>query len=139
LNAILRLVAATAAFIWLGAAQAQFTVPAIPTVEGPITGPGEMHPGMRDGPAGTNLEDFDYVAEEYFISGTAAGQPYKTRILIRKPRKSKDFSGFVVGEPTHRGGNALICQFARYGIGKRGHGCMTVAARPTRSSRRPDA
>jgi hypothetical protein len=35
-----------------------------------------------------------------------------------------------VGEPTHRGGNALICQFARFGIGKRGHACVTVAARP---------
>jgi hypothetical protein len=117
--------------VWGGQAQAQFTVPAIPTVEGPITGPGEMHPGLRQGPAGTNLEeDFDYVAEEYFVSGTAAGAPYKTRILIRKPKKSKDFSGFVVGEPTHRGGNALICQYARFGIGKRGHGCMTVAARP---------
>jgi hypothetical protein len=126
---ILAVIAAFAACT--GAAHAQFTVPAIPTVEGPITGPGEMHPGLRPGPAGTNLEeDFDYVAEEYFVSGTAAGAPYKTRILIRKPRKSKDFSGFVVGEPTHRGGNALICQFARFGIGKRGHGCMTVAARP---------
>jgi hypothetical protein len=130
LKPILRFLAAAAALAWLGAAQAQFTVPEIPTVEGPITGPGEMHPGIRPGPAGTNLEDFDYVAEEYFVSGTAAGAPYKTRILIRKPRKSKDFSGLVVGEPTHRGGNALICQFARYGIGKRGHGCMTVAARP---------
>ncbi len=35
----------------------------------------------------------------------------------------------MVGEPTHRGGNALICQYARFGIGKRGHGCVTVAAR----------
>ena len=33
-------------------------------------------------------EDFGYVAEEYFVSGTAAGAPYKTRILIRKPAKS---------------------------------------------------
>ena len=123
--AIVVLVAALAA--WGGAAQAQFTVPAIPAVEGPITGPGAMHPGLRDGPAGTNLPDFGYVVEEYFISGTAAGAAYKTRILIRKPAKSKDFSGFVVGEPTHRGGNALICQFARFGIGKRGHGCVTVA------------
>jgi len=113
---------------WFAAAQA-FTVPGIPTVEGPITGPGEMHPGLREGPEGTNLPDFDYVAEEYFVSGTAAGLPYKTRILIRKPRDARKFSGYVVGEPTHRGGNALICQFARYGIGKRGHACMTVAAR----------
>jgi hypothetical protein len=106
------------------------TVPDVPTVEGPITGPGPMHPGIRPGPEGTNLEDFNYVTEEYFVSGTAAGAPYKTRILIRKPKHAGKFSGLVVGEPTHRGGNALICQFARYGIGKRGHACVTVAARP---------
>jgi hypothetical protein len=109
-------------------AQAQ-VVPDVPTVEGPITGPGPMHPGIRPGPEGTNLEDFDYVTEEYFVSGTAAGAPYKTRMLIRKPRNPQKFSGMVVGEPTHRGGNALICQYARFGIGQRGHTCMTVAAR----------
>jgi hypothetical protein len=37
---------------------AQGAVPEIPLVEGPITGPGPMHPGIRPGPDGTNLEDF---------------------------------------------------------------------------------
>src|SRR5919109_2878361 len=111
-----------------GGAHAQ-VVPDVPTVEVPITGPGPMHPGIRPGPEGTNLEDFDYVTEEYFVSGVAAGAPYKTRILIRKPPTPQQFSGMMVGEPTHRGGNALICQYARFGIGKRGHGCVTVAAR----------
>jgi hypothetical protein len=108
---------------------AQTAVPDLPHFEGPITGPGPMHPGIRPGPEGTNLEDFDYVTEEYFVSGTAAGAPYRTRILIRKPKHPNKFSGMVVGEPTHRGGNALICQFARFGIGHRGHACVTVAAR----------
>jgi hypothetical protein len=125
---MLRLLAA-AAFAWIGAAQA-FTVPDLPAVEGPITGPGEMHPGIRPGPDGTNLDDFAYITEEYFVSGVAANAPYKTRILIRKPRNPAQFSGVVVGEPTHRGGNALICQYARFGIGQRSHACMTVAARP---------
>jgi hypothetical protein len=114
---------------WMGASQAQVIVPAIPAVEGPITGPGEMQPAIRPGPEGTNLDDFDYTVDEYFISGTAAGAAYKTRILIRKPRNPQKFSGVVVAEPTHRGGNGLICQFARFGIGQRGHACMTVAAR----------
>jgi hypothetical protein len=103
-------------------------VPDLPTAEGPITGPGEMHPGIRPGPDGTNLEDFGYTAEEYFVSGTAAGVAYKTRILIRKPPLDK-FSGVLVAEPTHRGGNGLICQFARYGIAQRGHACVQIAAR----------
>jgi hypothetical protein len=76
------------------------------------------------------LDDFDYLVEEYFVSGMAAGAPYKTRILIRKPEHPNEFSGVVVGEPTHRGGNMLICQYARFGIGQRGHACLGIAARP---------
>ena len=110
-------------------AQAQPVVVPVPQVDGPITGPGDMQPALRPGPDGTNLSDFDYIDEEYFISGTAAGLPYKTRIVIRRPKTPEKFSGVVVAEPTHRGGNGLICQFARYGIGQRGHICMTVAAR----------
>ena len=120
-----------------GGAQAQ-VVPDLPTVEGPITGPGPMHPGIRPGPEGTNLADFDYFDEEYFVSGftvdpanptSGVRTPYKTRLLIRKPANPQKFSGMLVGEPTHRGGNGLICQYARFGIGQRGHACMTVAAR----------
>src|SRR5260221_1839108 len=110
-------------------AAAHAAVPDIPTVEGPVTGPGEMQPGIRPGPSGTNLQDFGYIMEEYFVSGIAAGQPYKTRVLLRKPPNPNRFSGVLVGEPTHRGGNGLICQFARFRIGQRGHACMTVAAR----------
>jgi hypothetical protein len=52
---------------WLAAAHA--AVPDMPTVEGPITGPGEMQLGIRPGPGGTNLQDFGYIMEEYFVSG----------------------------------------------------------------------
>jgi hypothetical protein len=91
-----------------------------------------MHPGIRSGPAGTNLDDFGYVTEEYFVSGTAGpnAASYKVRMLVRRPADPASFSGRVLGEPTHRGGNALICQFARFGIGKRGHVCVDVMARP---------
>jgi len=114
------------------AAAALAVVPNIPTVEGPITGPGPMHPGIRPGPEGTNLEDFDYVTEEFFVSGTAgpANASFKVRLLVRRPANPAKFSGRVLGEPTHRGGNALICQYARFGIGKRGHLCADVMARP---------
>ena len=113
----------------LAAAPASAAVPATPTVEGPITGPGPMHPAIRLGPGGTNPDDFDYVAEEYFVSGFAAGTPYKVRVVVRRPSKPNKFSGIVVYEPTHRGGNALIFQFARYGILQRGHAGVTVSAR----------
>ena len=113
-----------------GAAAALAVVPATPTVEGPITGPEPMHPGIRVGPDGTNPSDFDYVVDEYFVSGIAgpAGATYKVRMLVWRPSKPQKFSGVVVYEPTHQGGNALICQFARYGILQRGHICVTVSS-----------
>ncbi|HZD20405.1 MAG TPA: alpha/beta hydrolase domain-containing protein, partial [Burkholderiales bacterium] len=114
--------------VTVGLATARAAVPDLPTIEGPITGPGDMQPGIRNGPEGTNLEEFGYTVEEYFISGVAAGVAYKTRILIRKPPLEK-FSGVLIAEPTHRGGNGLICQFARYGIAQRGHACVQIAAR----------
>jgi hypothetical protein len=105
-------------------------VPATPTVDGPITGPEPMHPGIRIGPEGTNPTDFDYVVDEYFLSGSAgpAGATYKVRMLVWRPARPQKFSGVVVYEPTHQGGNALICQFARYGILQRGHICVTVSS-----------
>jgi len=113
------------------ASLAHAVVPNTPTLEGPITGPGPMHPGFREGPAGTNPSDFGYVSEEYFASGTAgpSNAPYKVRVVVFRPRLSKRFEGTVVYEPTHRGGNALIFQFARYGILQRGYAGVTVSAR----------
>lgn len=107
-------------------------VPETPSVTGPITGPGPMHPGIRPGPDGTNLEDFDYEVTEYFVSGTAGpdDRSYEVRVLVRAPANPKKASGHVIYEPMHRGGNDLICQYARYGIGQRGHICVGVAARP---------
>jgi Alpha/beta hydrolase domain len=106
-------------------------VPALPTVEGPITGPAPMYPGIRALPPGTAPEDFGYVTEEYFVSGTAAGQPYRTRVVIRRPSNPRRFSGLVQAEPTHFSGNALIYQAARVGIMKRGHLAVDIAARNT--------
>ena len=41
-------------------AQAPMTA-SIPDVEGPITGPGTMFPGLQPVPTGTDLKDYDYV------------------------------------------------------------------------------
>lgn len=123
------LVAAALVVAWTPAAGA--TTPPMPTVEGPITGPGPMYLGLRaqDFPPGTGVADFGYVTEEYFVSGTAGGEPYRTRIVIRRPSKPQKFSGFVQAEPTHRSGNALIFQSGRVGIMKRGHLGVDIAAR----------
>lgn len=70
-----------------------------PTVEGPVTG------GIRTGePQAASLVDpgtYEYVEEEFFISGTALDVDgneamYKTRILVERPADPDRFNGTVV-------------------------------------------
>lgn len=108
----------------------QLTDTSVPTVQGPITGPGPAFVSLRPGAAGTNLTDFNYMTEEYFVSGVADGSPYTTRIVVRRPADPKKFSGLVVAEPMHFSGAALICQYARYGIATNGDACLEIDAEP---------
>ena len=63
--------------------------------EQPVAGPGLPIPDLRP---------YDYVEEEYFISGMVADQPYKTSLLLRKPRDPRKFSGLVAVETIHASG-----------------------------------
>lgn len=82
------------------------TVP-VPTVEGPITG-GEVT-GEPQTASVVDLAEYDYVQEEYFISGeaeatatigtsTSETAAYTTRVLVFRPRHRRDFNGTVVAE-----------------------------------------
>jgi hypothetical protein len=95
----------------LTAAAARAQVPT-PTIESPSSPGGAWIPPTID------LAQVGYVAEEYFISGTAsaytnvgplgadgmwtvapaATAPYKTRILVYRPAKAKKFNGTVIVE-----------------------------------------
>jgi hypothetical protein len=98
----------------------------LPTVSGPITSPGMMYPNppVSIVPTAVKVEDFPYITEEYFLSGTAAGAPYKTRMIIRRPSNSTAFSAFsgtVVAEAQHAGGRSLIFEWSRVSILTRHH------------------
>ena len=108
-------------------AQSQ-TVPTIPSVSGPITGPGPMYPGLRPLTPGTEPADYGYLTEEYFVSGMANGQPYTIRILVRRPVVEKKFSGIVVSEVMHSNGFAVVFEPARLSITLRGHIHVEIAA-----------
>jgi hypothetical protein len=110
------------------AAQAQFTVPPSPVVEGPITGPGAMYPGLRPPSPGNDPADYGYVTEEFFVSGSANGQPYKTRILVRRPEPAERYSGIVVSEVMHSNGFAVTFQPALKSVLLRGHVHLEIAA-----------
>src|SRR5579871_5193555 len=72
----------------------------IPTAS-EVTGPGEFFETFMDDwddvrrvqiPAKDSYAKFNYEAREYFVSGTtAAGAPYKTRIVIREPKDKAKF------------------------------------------------
>src|SRR5439155_27372010 len=50
----------------------------LPMVSGEITGPGRIFETLMELPADDNMAHYKYEAKEYFVSGTANGQPYKT-------------------------------------------------------------
>ena len=85
----------------------------IPQVEGPIPVTEKSHPycAMAFSRCRMDLSRYGYVEEEYFLSGKANvydldenGQiyvkyeslPYKNRILVRRPKNEKDYSGRVL-------------------------------------------
>jgi len=105
-----------------------FAAQAQPLVEGPITGPGAMYPGLRPPSPGNDPADYGYVTDEFFVSGTANGQPYKTRILVRHPDPAERFSGIVVSEVMHSNGFAVTFQPALKSVLTRGHVHVEIAA-----------
>src|SRR6516162_5457441 len=71
------------------------TAVSLPAVSAEVTGPGMIFNSTPSLPPGRGLARYGYEAREYFISGTANGKPYNTRIMVRKPANSRKFSGLV--------------------------------------------
>ena len=110
-------------FAVMAAAQALPSSPVvvpIPTFK-EVTGPGPMLAALQRLPADENLARFKYIVKEYFVSGTAQGQPYTTRILVRRPEDAKNFSGIVLAEPMHPTGNSWMFHFVHSYAMNQGH------------------
>lgn len=78
-----------------------------PVVKGPIASD-PVGSQSRDYPFGAALQDLrraGYVEQEFFFTGTAAGQKYTSRMLVRRPSSAKKFSGTVVTEWTNVSNN----------------------------------
>ena len=118
------LVASAVAFLIVaGIQQLEAAVPAVPSISGPIVDGGLMYPNpaVNVVPEAVQVEDFPYLTEEYFVSGIANGAPYTTRIIVRRPERTTDFSGTVVAEAQHSGGRSLIFEWSRVSILGRRH------------------
>ena len=113
---LILIVAGTADYAWTA-------TPPIPAISGPITGPGRMYPDppVSVTPNAVKVEDFPYVTEEYFVTGTIGDAPYATRIIVRRPRNAGAFSGTVVSEALHAGGRSLVFEWSRQSILARNH------------------
>jgi hypothetical protein len=91
-----------------------------------ITAPGTMFDSTPSLPPGKGLAHYKYEAREYFVSGTANGQPYKTRIVVRKPADPARFSGFVLAEAMHPSGNAHMFEFTSDYTMSTGHAALEI-------------
>jgi hypothetical protein len=112
-----------AALISGGMDAAASATPPVPTISAPVTSPGLMYPNppVSVVPTAVKVEDFPYITEEFFVSGTANGAPYTTRIIVRRPSAVSEFSGVAVTEALHAGGRSLIFEWSRVSILTRRH------------------
>jgi len=118
--------------VLLAAPAAHAAVPPVPSVSEPVAGPGLMYPNpaVSITPTAVKVEDFPYVTEEFFVSGTANGAPYTTRIIVRRPRNQAAFSGTAVAEALHAGGRSLIFEWSRQSILTRNHLFVEIVHSP---------
>jgi len=102
-------------------------VPALPTLEGPITGPGEMFVADVERAQPRSASDSGYVFEEFFVSGVAANNPYKVRLFVARPTDLNDFSGQVLVENNHAANRPLVWRYTRDYNLSRGHALVAVS------------
>jgi hypothetical protein len=79
---------------------------------------------------GKGLSAFNYQAHEYLVSGTANGEPYTTRIVVRKPADNSKFSGLVLAEAMHGSGAAHMFEFTSIYLMSSGHASVEVLTTP---------
>ena len=102
------------------------TAVALPTLSGEVTGPGPIFDSAPSQATGHGLADYDYVTNEYFVSGTADGKPYTTRLVIRRPSNDRDFSGLVLAESMHSSGAAHAFEFTAMYVMDAGHAAVEI-------------
>jgi hypothetical protein len=102
------------------------TAVTLPTMSAEVTGPGPMFDSTPSLPPGKGLAQSNYELKEYFVSGTANGQPYKTRIVVRRPADPKRFSGLVLAESMHGSGAAHMFEFTSIYTMASGHAAVEI-------------
>lgn len=102
----------------------------LPTLSARITGPGEMFDSAPSQAPGHGPADYGYVTDEYFVSGTADGKPYTSRLVVRRPSDDADFSGLVLAESMHSSGAAHAFEFTAMYVMDSGHAAVEILTVP---------
>ena len=98
----------------------------VAAISAEVTGPGRMFDSTPSLPPGKGLTHFKYDAREYFVSGVANKQPYKTRIVVRRPSDATRFSGLVLAEAMHPSGAAHMFEFTSHYTMSSGHAAVEI-------------
>ena len=106
------------------------TAVALPTLAAEITGPGAMFDSAPSQAPGLDPAHFGYVTREYFVSGTANGAPYTTRVVVRRPGDDRKFSGLVLAESMHGSGSAHGFEFNAAYLMDSGHAAVEIVTTP---------
>jgi hypothetical protein len=98
----------------------------LPALSAPVKGPGPAFDSAPSLAQGLDLEHFRYETTEYFVSGTAAGKPYTTRVVVRQPADHSRFSGLVLAESMHVSGAAHMFEFTSGYLMNSGHAAVEI-------------
>jgi len=98
----------------------------LPTSWEAVTGPGAMFNSAPSHMPGHTPTDYGYQTLEYFVSGTAGGQAYTTRVVIRRPGNDADYSGLVLAESMHSSGAAHAFEYTSLYTMEAGHAAVEI-------------
>jgi hypothetical protein len=130
-----RAIASLAAMVLLLEAHAETSIPNL-AITGPVpvtAESGQPYRGANEQPVAgpglpiPSLVPFGYFEEEYFISGSVDGKPFKTSLLVRKPKDPAKFSGLVAVETIHTAGAIPFWGMRNVWL-PAGHGWAAVAS-----------
>jgi hypothetical protein len=102
------------------------TAVTLPTMSAEVTGPGPIFDSTPSLAPGHGLAHFGYDTKEYVVSGTANGQPYRTRIVVRTPADASQFSGLVLVEAMHGSGSAHMFEMTSIYTMSSGHAAVEI-------------
>ncbi|WP_138444303.1 alpha/beta hydrolase domain-containing protein [Sinomonas susongensis] len=77
------------------------------------------------------LERYGYRTSEVLLRGRALGEPFTTRVLLRRPASGDSASGTVILEPMHFAGGRPVWNAAHEYILRSGHAWAEVACQTT--------